>query len=238
MWTVIDQDAGIFSTGYRFNDRGGQANSLAMRINPDEMVVFSAPAGVNEPGWAQLEEYGKVVGIVAPNGFHHLGIANCRERHPEARWFAPELAQDRISNKGEGVDGIRWESIAALQEIMGPDVGVTSAPETKCGETWAWAKTADGNVMYASDVVCNWETFPGNFLLSFMWKMSGSGPGFRPFHFAMLAIAKNKKAVFSACLDDIEAHPPNVILPGHGATLKHDGLAGEARSLFAEAAGR
>jgi len=235
-WRVLDADTGVMTNGYVFNDNGGQANSFCVRIAEGEYLVISAPT-VDEVAWTEFEEFGKPVGFVAPNGFHHLGLNSCRERWPEARFFAADETQARIAKKGDGVD-VPWESMGALQEILPSHVGVREAPHTKAGETWGWCKTATGNVFYGSDVVCNWQEFPGNFLLSFFWKMSGSGPGFRPFHLAQMAIAKDKKKLFGAFLDDLEENPPNVILPGHGDVLQHDGLAGEARSIFAEAAGR
>ncbi len=215
-WNVIDAERGVLSMEYAFSDKG-RAHSFAARLADGSMYVMSPGTNLTDADYTQLDGFGKVSAVATNNGFHHLGQGAWRERYPDARYFAPTKAAERIASKSE-LD-LAFESMDALQELMGDDVGFREAPSTKCGEAWTWARTGDGWAVYCGDLLCNWDSFPGNFLLNMMWKLTGSGPGYKPFNLAMMAILKDKKSALRAFLADVEAHPPTTVVLAHGAAV-------------------
>ncbi|MCA9563367.1 MAG: hypothetical protein KC561_07750 [Myxococcales bacterium] len=215
-WKVIDEDAGILSYEYRFAT-AGFANAIAARMANGEMMVISPPSRVSAGVFDDLEPYGKVGAVVANNGFHHLGLPSWKDRFPEARFFAEDTAARRIKKKNSKAPD--FESTDALKEISGDDVVFTALSPTKCGEGWLKAKTSDGYVWFTSDILHNMDKLPANFLVRTLFKMTGTRPGFGVFHAAMMVLVKDKKGVLRNMRDDLSAHPPSVIVPGHGAIL-------------------
>ncbi len=232
-WTIVDRDAAVLFQEYQFNDAGGRATTFVTRLKDGKLLAISPAVGLPEGAFSELAEFGEVGAIVAPNGFHHLGQQEWRERFPSARNFAAPEAAARIAKKGAA--GLTFEPMSALAELLPDDVGVTEAPATKVGETWAWAKTADGYAWFASDLICNWQKFPGNAFLNFMWKLSKSGPGYKLFHFAMMVIVKDKKRLLAKFHEDLKAHPPTLVVPAHGPHAHHDGIGQETIQMVAAA---
>ncbi len=232
-WTIIDRDAGVLFRSYTFNDAGGSATTWVARIGDGKLLAISPGKGFSDADHQDLAEFGEVVAVVAPNGFHHLGVAEWRTRYPNARFFAPKLAQARIAKKNP--DAGTFEDLSELKALLPGNVSVREAPATKVGELWAWAKTADGYAWYASDLICNWESFPGPFFLNWIWKWTKSGPGYKLFHFAMMAIVKDKKALFREWLEDLKAHPPTHVVPAHGPCASHEGVGQQTIDMVAAA---
>ena len=81
-------------------------------------------------------------------------------------------------------------------------------------------------------MLCNWERFPGNFLLDFMWKTTGSGPGYRVFHLAQMAIARDRKAVLRQFLEDVREHTPTTMVVCHGGDVAGPDLADQTIALL------
>jgi hypothetical protein len=224
-WTVIDRTAGVLSYSYAF--KAGRANAFAARIAGGRMLVVSPPCDVADGVFTDLLAFGDVGALVAPNGFHYLGIPEWRERFPNARAFAAPESVARIAKKSPAAGS--FEPMGALQSLLGPEVGVREAPATKVGETWAWAKTATGHAWFGSDILINMQKLPPNPLFALAFRLSGSGPGFKLFKLALMLTLKDKKRALGAMLADVRAHPP------HGAVLARDGLADETAALLSAA---
>jgi len=228
-WHVIDRERGVLMRSYKFN-KGGQATTFVARMGDGKLVVVSPATGLDEAAYAELAPFGDVGALVANNGFHHLGQAAWRARFPQARAFAPAVAQQRIARKSK--TPLAFESMAALAELTGPDVGFRDVPDTKAGESWCWARTAGGHAWYASDVLINLPK-PPPFPIGLLFKWTGSAPGYRVFGLAMKLILKDKAAALRLLAADVEAHPPTTMVPGHGDVLAPATLAADTRALVA-----
>jgi hypothetical protein len=231
-WTVIDEDAGVLVYKYLFRP-GSEATTFATRIADGRLLVVSPAHEIPAAAFDDLLRYGEVRAIVAPNGGHHLGIAEWRQRFPDARCFAPPEAATQIGKKNPAAGDL--EPIAGLSEMLGGNVHFREVTATRGGETLVWVKLASGYAWFASDMICNWDSFSGNFLIGWLWKLSKSGPGFKLFNLAIMANMKDKKQALSQFLEDVKAHPPTVLVPSHGAVLSHDGLAEETEQLISAA---
>lgn len=231
-WTIVDKDTGLLTYEYEFV-KDGTSTSFAVKMPDGKMMVISPGSKMPDGAFDDLQAVGDIGAVVAPNGFHHLGVPDWRRRFPEARFFAPPKAAARIRKKN--ADAGEFEPLSALQELLGDNIGVRESPATKCGETWAWVKTAAGPVWFVSDMMCNLETLPSKFVIRTLFRITGSAPGFRLFKLAMLAIIKDKKQALRTLSDDMKANPPSIIVPAHGVALHREGIADEAQALIAKA---
>jgi glyoxylase-like metal-dependent hydrolase (beta-lactamase superfamily II) len=155
--------------------------------------------------------------LVATNGYHHLGIGAFRKRFPDARVYAPALALARIAKKNPAAGQLA--PLSELTPLLGDDLIIREAPHTRSGEIWAFTKCDVGYVWFVSDILVNIDPLPEALIPRLIFRLSGSGPGYRVFHIALALIVKNKKAVLRALLADAEAHPPAVVIPAHGAPI-------------------
>lgn len=229
-WTVIDAEAGVLSLTYSYA-KGASANCLTAKLPSGGLMVISAPSRIDPKAIDELAEYGPVEALVANNGFHYLGLARWKEHFPEARCFAAPGAIARIEKRSKGPLP-QIEPLSALEPLLGDDVAVVETASSKCGETWARVKIADGYVWYGSDILINLEEMPPSLLLRTLFKLTKSAPGYRVFGLAARFILKDRRATFRAMLADVEAHPPTVMVPAHGAIVTRESCASETTAMI------
>lgn len=233
-WTVLDREAGVLTYAYVFDKKGGaSANTFTARMSDGKLVVISPCCADSDDDLRDLLEFGEVGAVVASNGLHHLGLAQWRRVFPDARFFAPEAAIARIAKKNPEAGAL--EPLAKLSPLLGDDVCIRDAPGTKCGECWAWTKTSSGYTWFASDILANIQTLSGPWFFRAMFRLTKSGPGFRLFNLAMLAIVKDKKQLLAALLEDLQSHPPTVLVLAHGDTQSQSSIAEETVALVRSA---
>ena len=226
-WTVIDAEAGVMSSTYSFP--GGLSNCFTARLPSGGVMIVSPPTKISGAQLDELGRVGRVEVIVANNGLHHLGLPTWRARFPNARCFAAPAAMKRINKKNKEAGDML--PLSMLQPELGEDVAVVEVPGSK-GETWAWAKIEGGYAWYASDLLANMPSLPKSFFPRMLFKMTKSAPGYRTFNLAISLMLKDKKRGLQAMLDDVEAHPPTVMVPAHGDILRGESLAADTKALL------
>lgn len=230
-WQIIDEDSGVLS--YEYNFGAGKANAFAARIDDGSLMVISPPKGFTDAAADDLKAFGEVSTVIAPNGFHHLGLPEWKKRYPDARFLAAAESAMRIQKKNP--DAPTLEPLSLMETRSGEDVGVTEVPNTKVGETWAWVRTGRGYVFFCSDVLANMPALPKGLVGKMLFKLSGSGPGFKVFHLALKFYVNDKQDTLNRFRADVAAHPPSVIVFGHGATMEGADLAEKTDALLASA---
>lgn len=240
-WTVLDEAAGVLTYRYVFAPDGSTANAFTLRLADGQLALLSPPAAVNAGPDApvdagvcdDLERFGGVGALVANNGLHHLGQAAWKARCPAARAFAPAAAMSRIRKKNPEAGS--FEPLEALQALIAEDVSIHEVVPSKCGELWAWAKTADGYLWFASDLLANFPELPDHPIMKHVFKWTRNAPGLRLFTLAMLLTVKKKQSLLRRLRDDLRAHPPQLIVPGHGDLLQGDDLPQRVEALLSAA---
>lgn len=228
-WTILDRARGVWIHEYAFT-REGLANCVAVRMPEGKVLVLSPACGLPEGAFQDLDELGPVGAIVATNGFHHLGLPPWRKRFPDARCFAPTNAAARIAKKNP--DAGPLESFDALASLLGDDVVVRDAPNSKCGEMWAMVKGSEGYLWFVSDILANLPALPSGLVPRLLFKWTKSAPGYRVFNLALQFMVKDKRAVLRALLDDLAKYPPHVVIPAHGAPLTGPETATQTRTVL------
>lgn len=229
---AIDREAKVFAYTYHFSAEATSTMFVAPMADGRLMVV-SPSTTLPDAVADELSRYGHIGALVANNGFHHMGHKTWRTRYPDAKSYAPVDAIRRIAKKNR--DNIDFEPISKLAPLLGEGVGFRDVPDSKCGETWFWARVDGGYAWYASDVLANMSSIPGNFVFRALFKLTGSAPGYRIFKLALKFMVKKPKAALKLMLDDLEAHPPTVMVPAHGEILEGGDLAERTRALLRSA---
>ncbi len=228
-WRELEEGAPVWFHEYRFA-KSATANCLIARMPSSELLVLSPALGLTPEAFEAVDALGKVGAVVATNGYHYLGVLQWRERYPEALYFAPSASIPRIRKKKRQLADLT--ALDELSPMLGEGIIVREAPATKCGECWAMIRTGSGYVWFVSDILANIPELPKNLLLNLLFKWTKSAPGYRVFHLALQVIARDKKALLRRLLDDLVAFPPSVVLPAHGAPVKHAEVAAQTRALI------
>jgi hypothetical protein len=231
-WTILDRDAGLLCREYAFA-KNATALTFVARMADGGLVAISPGTGFGEDAFADLASFGEVKAIVAPNGFHHLGVEGWRRRFPEAGVYAAPETAARVAKKNPAAGA--FEPLSALAAKTGPDLVLAEVANSKAGETWLSAKTARGHVWFVSDILANIPRLPPNPFVKLLFWASGSAPGYRVFNLALKILVKDRKACLRTLADEMRARPPVMVVPSHGELLAEPGIAERTQALLAAA---
>lgn len=225
-WEVLDQESHSLTLEYVFRP-GSTSRAFATRFADDELVIFSPPTGVAPEAYHELNAHGRVTALVAPNGFHYLGLDAALEAFPSAQIFAPEGSARRIAKKRPKL------SVRALGELSERASGKTrilDVPGFSTGETWAIVTTKHGPLWYVSDSCFNMPKLPSNFAVRLLLKSTKSAPGLCMNGLGNLFFLKDKKDYKRWFERELE-QPPAILVPAHGGVVRDDTLGTRLRGL-------
>lgn len=231
-WQVIDDDACILVHPYRF-DGEATANCFIARMANGQLLVISPGCNMPEAAIREIGRYGQVGALLANNGIHWKGLAEWKARFPRARVFASADAAHRIRKQTPNAP--RFEPLAGLTPLLGDTIIVTEMPASRIGETWTVVRRRQGAVWFASDLLTNMPRLAGPMFMRWLFRLTGSGPGFRVFHLALLMTARDRSRMLSQLLAGLTRYPPAVIVPAHGDVLHGPRVMDTARGLVMKA---
>jgi glyoxylase-like metal-dependent hydrolase (beta-lactamase superfamily II) len=132
---------------------------------------------------------------------------------PEAESFAPQGCIAPLRRKAPSVP------FAPLASLPLPEhVRWREAPGFTTGETLLSVRSASCAVLFVGDVLANIQRMPGP-PLRWIFTLTGSAPGLRPFRLANFSFVRDKAAVREHLLSMIEAAPPTLLVPAHGSPV-------------------
>ena len=213
-WNVFDPSLPILTYEYSFGP--GTATALAVG-GEGGLIVVSPPCRVGAGVLDDLSRYGAVRALIAPNGFHYMGLAQWCERFPDVPVFAPAQAIERLRRR-TGLSGIRPLSEAV--SIAGSRIDLVDMPHYKTGEALVRVMSGRGLVWFVTDVVVNLPVLPGHPVAKWLFKLSGSAPGLKFNNLASLVMVQDKKALKRWLAAQIAAAPPAWLIPSHGDVME------------------
>lgn len=231
-WTIIDAEAGVWIREYRF-DGEATANCLVARMADDNLLVISPACNMTEAAFETLQRLGHVGAIVANNGMHHLGLAEWTARFPYATVHAPGAAIVRLRERSPTLGAIL--PFERLTGRLRGRIQLIEAPFTRCGESVAAIRMRRGWAWFASDLLVNFERIKAPLPVRLLFRLTGSGPGYRIFNLAMKQTIKDRIAVLSWLSAELTQRPPTIIVPAHGDILDHPGLYRQTQDMISEA---
>jgi hypothetical protein len=225
-WTVVEPSLPALAHTYSFGP--GIATSLAFPGAGGGMVVVSAPCNPTDALFADLEKHGPVRALVAPNGYHNMGIAPWKARYPDAAVFAPAQSIARVSARS-GTTGIK--PLAEAAPVAGDRVELVDMPHYKTGEVLVRWPIDGGWAWYLTDVAMNINSrIPGLFGAVFRW--TKSAPGFRRNAIAGWFMIKDKRALYAWLKAEAEKKPPKLVLMCHGDHVRPSDPVAEVGAAF------
>jgi len=229
-WDVLDGDSGLLFREYEFA-KNAVATTLVFRGAGDKLVVMSPH---NRPSAAQLDalsDHGVLSAIIAPNGYHHLGIAAWRERFPDATVFAGQAALARIAKKCPAAGDVR--PIEEASALVGDKVRAAVPDGDRGGNVMLTIETPRGSAFYTSDYMANLPQLPPALPLRMLFKLTDSGPGFKLFRLAVMLFGKDKAKLRSWMEAEIERAPLLCVVPAHGRPVLGSDVLARTREQLA-----
>ncbi len=216
-WKTIDERARVYLAPYPVG-RFGQANCLAVGLGDGELALVSPPGGHAGPALLEaIAERGRVTALVAPNGFHRLGLPGAQARFPEATVYAAPGALDRVGK----VTAAPPRPLDALQAALPDGVEILVPPHLKRPDTFVRVRTPAGAIWYINDLVNNLPSLPEPAPVRWMFQALGFRPGLVANRFGCRNIFVGDRPAFARWFRQaLEDHPPAVIVTGHGPAVR------------------
>ncbi len=195
----------------------GTLRCTALRLRDGSLCLYSPVLGMGDVARDSLTALGNVTFLLAPNHYHHKGLAEYVEVFPDAKLVCSEQACSRLKKQ----TGLSFERLQLLEPLL-PDGCKTVEPDgLKTGEVWLTLETSQGLVW----IVC--DTFKG----------SSGKAGSIGTHIEILGTFPTHgikdKGVYATWVEaKLAGKPPMMVVPCHGSIVRSDNLASEIKSLL------
>ena len=196
----------------------GNLRCTAVRLVGGGLCLYSPVQGLGDEARESLVALGPVTHLLAPNHYHHKGLAEYAAAFPKAIPCAPEAALSRLETQ----TGVVFTPLADA----GIDLPAGSAwvtPEgLKTGEVWLDQVLPDGRLWIVTDAFCGPKTHKTGFADA--PELLGTFP--------IYGIADS--AIYRDWLASaLQSGAPTFIIPCHGAMIGGNDLASKTLELVA-----
>lgn len=202
---------------------------LVVGLGEGELLVVSPLRKLPEESWAQLESWGRVRWLLAPNAFHNLGLEPWQARFPDARIVAHPRALPRLRKR---LPQLQFGELDELRARLPSHVRLLEPPGAKQGETWLAVDDPTTRSWFVADSFVNESKLPG--ALGLFMRVMGFRTGLIANPFFMRFFTPDKAAYARWLEGEFEARPPQRFIPSHGALVEGDTLVDQLRSALAK----
>lgn len=157
--------------------------------------------------------------LVAPNHYHHKGLAAFHAAHPRAQLCAPSAARPRL----EKLTGLKIKTLTALARKLPAGISLLEPAGLKTGEMWIRFKTGTTIGWFVTDAFCG-KTMSGSVQQCNTPLLLGTFPSF--------GIA-DRLLYKDWLLSQIEHDKPKLIIPCHGSVITAPNLPAKLVKLIA-----
>lgn len=227
-WTTLAEVPLVLMHEYSFGP--GTANALAVRLPSGAFLIASAPVDAAESAGRALRAHGEVAALLAVNGAHYLGLKTAREACPNAVSYAHPSARERIAKQAK--DAGPLAPLSELTPHLGDAIEVIAVDGCKIGDVLLRVQTERGTLLYTTDFIANVPALPKNPIFRLLFKLTDSGPGLKIFRIFFMFFAANKRAARDCLVREIEAKPPTILVPAHGAVVEQPNLGSTLVSML------
>lgn len=210
-WEVYDPAVPFVGARYGTN----RARMAVVGLGNGDLLVVSPGALPDDERWAELEMWGRPRFLLAPNHFHNSGLAAWQARYPDAQVVAHATAVPRLRKK---LPGVAVSDLEPLVAALPASMRLLSPPGARQGETWVSLDTAVGRAWFVTDSLLNEQRLPGGPVGWLAWAV-GFRVGLMTNPFFKRVFLANKGAYKAWVAQQLEADPPALFVPAHGAPL-------------------
>ncbi len=215
-WDIYDPTLPL--AGIRYADI--KARMLLVGLGDGQLLAVS-PGTIDDAAFAEVDKWGKVTWLLAPNHFHWWGLSIWKKRYPDVRVVAHPNALPGLRKK---VKGLEIGDVADLKAVLPKHVKLHHPPSAKQGETWVQVQMTTGRALFVTDGIINEQRLPRP-PVGWIMKLLGfreelmTNPAFKRF---FLRDKEEYKAWVAALLQN---EPPTYYIPAHGQSFHGPGTA-------------
>ncbi|MCP4247127.1 MAG: hypothetical protein GY778_08765, partial [bacterium] len=188
--TIAGLGPGIWAID-KWHPSGWHWRSVAVSLTDGALVIYSPLKHLGDEAHQSLAKLGRPELLLAPNGFHHLGLAETLERYGQpCRAVAPEVAATR----GTAKSGCDLAPISVLVDRLPGHVALLTPPGLKTGEVWLRVRAENTVGWVVGDAFFSLDKTPSGFMGWFL-RLTGTSPGLRIGR-TFTTLAVGKKAVY------------------------------------------
>lgn len=225
-WRIIEEQRPALTREYSFGP--GMATTLVIGLGGGRLMVVSPAAGLYKAAHEELKDYGDVVALLAPNSFHHLGIAAWLAQWPNAKAYAAGESLARLNRKCSAGPVFK-----PLSEFPLPEgVLIDNPPGLKNSDLVLRVKTEHGWLWYFNDLLMNLRALPTQPLVRLLFTLTGAKTGLSAPKMPQLLLVRDKHATGNWLLAELDARPPAIVVFGHGDPIASTALGKDLKTVI------
>ena len=195
----------------------GTLRCTALRLSDGTLCLYSPVLGLGGEAKASLAALGEVSYLLAPNHYHHKGLAEYAEAFPKAKIVCSGGAQTRLEKQ----TGLTFERLERLEALLPVGSDFAEPDGLKTGEVWLVVKTEQDRLWIVCDCFKGPKGKVGH--VGQTIEMLGTFPTY----------GIKDKDVYAAWLQGRSAaDEPTMIIPCHGSMVRNEHLAKDVMSLL------
>jgi len=187
--------------------------------------VYSPVRGLGDEAHRELSALGTPECLVAPNHYHHLGLAEYAAAYPGAAIVASATALPRLRKK----HALAIADESRLRGALPPHISLHVPPGTRAGELWLSVAGASGRAWVVCDAFFNVAHAPRT-PMGLLLRALGIAPGLR-IGTSFLWLLRDRAAYCDWLLSKLAEERPTLLVPSHGDVVQDDSLPERLRAL-------
>jgi len=119
----------------------------AIQLKDGSICLYSPVLGLSDDALASLRKLGKVKYLLAPNHYHHKGLAQYQQAFPNAKLVCSHRARPRLEQQ----TGLVFGKYDAFEKELTPNVRLLEPEGLKTGEVWMDVAGDQGRAWIVTD---------------------------------------------------------------------------------------
>lgn len=195
----------------------GSLRCTALKLVDGSLCLYSPVLGLDETSRDSLAALGDVSVLLAPNHYHHKGLAEYVQAFPEASLICSERARPRLEKQ----TGLTFGGLATLTPQLAEDCNLVEPDGLKTGEVWIVRTHPGGHVWVLCDAFKGPSGKPG--IVSDQIELMGTFPTY----------GIRDKEIYSTWVKArLKTENPTLIVPCHGSLVASPTLASQMATLL------
>ncbi len=207
----VPQQSGLWSA------QKGALRCTALKLSDGSLCLYSPVLGLGSVARESLAALGDVSILLAPNHYHHKGLAEYAEAFPDAALICSEHARSRLQKQ----TGLSFGGLRLLVELLPDNCNFIEPEGLKTGEVWLILASSAGLVW----IVCDAFKGPSG-------KAGGVGTRIELLGAFPTYGVKDKDAYSAWVKAILAAKAPSIVVPCHGSIVQSENLASDIKTLL------